>query len=384
MTTDSGELDHHQRQGTMASPSPTITPSIRHSSDTPKANEGKEGGVVIVDWLPGDPENPMNWKFSYRRSISLIVSDIPHEMIVMLLRSILIQLLCGCCSRCNERIRPQVGCCTTWLIPFRAWIWAWAIGMGTLIGGKKFAFLMSFVPYTLFHLGAGLSKNIQTLLVMRLLGGCFGSSVFSVPGGNLADMFTQEERGPFALVVLAVSPLLGPLALELLGDADFLRNGASFFNSQCHPVLLKKRAARLKKVNPNIQYMTKYEGTQSQSPFDLLRLALSRPILLLTHEPIVLALSFYTALVYGTLYGLFAAYPIVFVQHRHFTYGENGLAFLGIGVGILLSIILAGIENKRYIRAVQKHGGHAPPEERLIPSFYSAILLPVSLIWFAW
>jgi hypothetical protein len=105
---------------------------------------------------------------------------------------------------------------------------------------------------------------------------------------------------------------------------------------------------------------------------------------LLTHEPIVLVLSFYTALVYGTLYGLFAAYPIVFVQHRHFTYGQNGLAFLGIGIGILISVVLAGVENKRYMRAVQKHGGHAPPEERLVSSFYSAILLPVSLIWFAW
>ncbi|CAE6429581.1 unnamed protein product, partial [Rhizoctonia solani] len=284
-------------------------------------------------------------------------------------------------------------------------------GLGPLVWGplselygRRFTFFVSFIPYTLFHLGAGLSKNIETLLIMRLLGGCFGSSVFSVPGGSLADMFTREERGPLALIVLAVSPLLGPVCGPIVGgfiaqsDVSWRWNFwvmlifsgvvlvlyTLFVPETCHSVLLKRRVAKLRASNPNTQYMTKYEGTQSQSPIETLRLALSRPILLLTHEPIVLVLSFYTALIYGTLYGMFAAYPIVFVQHRHFTYGQNGLAFLGIGIGIFISVVLAGVENRRYLRAVQKHGGHAPPEERLVSSFYSAILFPISLIWFAW
>jgi hypothetical protein len=105
---------------------------------------------------------------------------------------------------------------------------------------------------------------------------------------------------------------------------------------------------------------------------------------LLTHEPIVLVFSFYTALIYGILYGLFAAFPIVFQRHRHFTAGESGLTFLGIGVGILIAVLVAPLENRRYMRAAQKCGGHAPPEQRLIGACVAAILLPVSLIWFSW
>jgi hypothetical protein len=105
---------------------------------------------------------------------------------------------------------------------------------------------------------------------------------------------------------------------------------------------------------------------------------------LLTCEPIVLVLSLYTALIYGILYGLFASFPIVFQRHRHFKPGESGLAFLGIGVGIVIAILIAPFQNKRYIRAVQKGGGYAPPEQRLIGACFAAILLPVSLIWFAW
>lgn len=106
--------------------------------------------------------------------------------------------------------------------------------------------------------------------------------------------------------------------------------------------------------------------------------------MLLTREPIVLILSMYTALVYGILYGLFAAFPIVFQRHRHFTSGESGLAFLGIGVGIFIALLLAPLENKRYMRAVQKGGGDVPPEQRLVGGCVAAVLLPTSLIWFAW
>ncbi|CAE6432145.1 unnamed protein product [Rhizoctonia solani] len=400
MATSPDKFDSRPGQDTMASPSATITPSIRYSSDLPKEYQGKEGRVVVVDWLPDDPENPMNWKISYRRFISLMIG-----------------LSCFCVafsSSCYTAAVP--GVIRTFgpkldVALLGLSLFVLGFGLGPLVWGplselygRRFTFFVSFIPYTLFHLGAGLAKNIETLLIMRLLGGCFGSSVFSVPGGSLADMFTREERGPLALMVLAVSPLLGPVCGPIVGgfiaqsDVSWRWNFwvmlifsgvvlvlyTVFVPETCHSVLLKRRVTKLRATNTNTQYMTKYEGTQSQSPIETLRLALSRPILLLTHEPIVLVLSFYTALIYGTLYGMFAAYPIVFVQHRHFTYGQNGLAFLGIGIGIFVSVVLAGVENRRYLRAVQKHGGHAPPEERLVSSFYSAILFPISLIWFAW
>jgi hypothetical protein len=105
---------------------------------------------------------------------------------------------------------------------------------------------------------------------------------------------------------------------------------------------------------------------------------------MLTREPIVLILSLYTALVYGILYGLFAAFPIVFQRHKGFTSGESGLAFLGIGTGIVIAVIIAPFENKRYLRVVQKGGGYAPPEQRLVGGCVAAFLMPISLIWFSW
>jgi len=116
----------------------------------------------------------------------------------------------------------------------------------------------------------------------------------------------------------------------------------------------------------------------------LFRVALSRPWILLFKEPIVLITSLYLAIVYGTLYMMFSAFPIVFQENRGWTEGIGGLAFLGVAAGILVGIGLAAHGNKRYIRAMHEHGGIAPPEARLQPAMVGSIALPIGLFWFAW
>lgn len=69
-----------------------------------------------------------------------------------------------------------------------------------------------------------------------------------------------------------------------------------------------------------------------------MRVNLSRPFTFLITEPIVLLLAIYISVVYGTLYALFSAFPIVFETHRGWSAGQGGLAFLGVGAGISLGL----------------------------------------------
>ena len=79
-------------------------------------------------------------------------------------------------------------------------------------------------------------------------------------------------------------------------------------------------------------------------------------------EPIVFLLAIYIAIAYATLYAFFAAFPIVFQQHRHFSEGEGGLAFLGIGVGNIAGLSLAPVQNRLYWRAMDSNDGRTIPE----------------------
>ncbi len=98
----------------------------------------------------------------------------------------------------------------------------------------------------------------------------------------------------------------------------------------------------------------------------------------------------------------FTAFPIVFEQHRGWSgkyyprpclpsltshaVGVSGLAFIGIGVGLVLGNILNPIGNIFYNRAAKLAGpgGRVPPEARLPMVCVGSILLPIGLFWFAW
>ena len=80
-------------------------------------------------------------------------------------------------------------------------------------------------------------------------------------------------------------------------------------------------------------------------------------------EPIVTVLALYVAIVYGTLYALFSAFPIIFQRHRGFSPGQGGLAFLGIGLGMILGTSTVTVQNRLYWRVMEKSPtGRAPPE----------------------
>lgn len=96
-----------------------------------------------------------------------------------------------------------------------------------------------------------------------------------------------------------------------------------------------------------------------------------------------MVLSIYIAIVYGTLYLLFGAYPIVFQQARGWSEGVGALPFLGVAVGMLLATVFIILAAPMYARTAMKYGGIAPPEERLVVAMVGAISVPLGMFWFA-
>ena len=76
------------------------------------------------------------------------------------------------------------------------------------------------------------------------------------------------------------------------------------------PTILRKRAALLSKVTGKV-YRAPMDAKKPLQITALFKTSLSRPWALLFTEPIVLLISIYMAIVYGTLYMLFAAFPYV-------------------------------------------------------------------------
>jgi hypothetical protein len=151
------------------------------------------------------------------------------------------------------------------------------------------------------------------------------------------------------------------------------------------PVLLRRRAAALSKKTGKVYKSSSDVEQGSKSIGSVFKTALTRPWILLLREPIVLLLSIYMAIIYGTLYMLFAAFPIVYQQGRGWSQGIGGLAFIGVAVGMIGAVAYSIWDNKRYNRVIDaSESGIAAPEARLPPAFIGSIAIPVGLFWFAW
>lgn len=85
----------------------------------------------------------------------------------------------------------------------------------------------------------------------------------------------------------------------------------------------------------------------------------------------------------GILYLLFGAFPLVFEEARGFSPGQGGLAFIGVGIGMVIGVGLNIHENSRYVRVMIAQNGVVAPEERLRMCAVGGCLLPFGLAWFA-
>ncbi|KAG8990431.1 hypothetical protein FRB94_013368 [Tulasnella sp. JGI-2019a] len=113
---------------------------------------------------------------------------------------------------------------------------------------------------------------------------------------------------------------------------------------------------------------------------------LGRPFKVLFLEPMLIAITLYMSFVYGCIYLLFEAYPIVYTEGHHLNSGESGLMFLPLFLGGVTGVFLYIFYfNPAYTKMIEEYAPNpVPPEARLIPAFYGGPLLLVSFLWFGW
>ncbi|KAI0976312.1 major facilitator superfamily transporter [Xylaria arbuscula] len=268
--------------------------------------------------------------------------------------------------------------------------------------GRQITFFISYAALTALNAGTAAANSISSIAVLRFLAGAFGSSPLTNSGGVIADMFDAKERG-FAGALFAMAPFLGPaigpIAGGFLGQAAGWRwveglmaafTGvlwiavALYVPETYAPVLLRKRAIALGKITGH-SYISKLEvGRPKKTTAQTFTVAFVRPWVLLFREPIVTLLSLYLAVIYGTLYLMFAAFPIIFDEMRNWSEGISGLAFLGIAVGTVIAVGCFGFDQVRYRKICEANGGAPVPEARLPLALVGSVLLPIGLFIFAW
>lgn len=367
--------------------------------DHPYPGSGTDHDPFVVSWIPDDVRNPMRFTMARKLTITITVS------MATLVVAVASSAYSGSIQQVIDYFHIDNEVATLGLSLF---VLGFALGplfwapLSEFIG-RQLPFFVSFGAMAVLLAGCTGAQSIEALLVLRFFAGAFGSAPLTNSGGVISDMFPAEQRG-LALSLFAAAPFLGPAIGPIIGGFLGMNAGwrwvegflAAFAGllwllmtllvpETYAPVLLRRRAERLSHLTGKV-YRTKldveHEGGRSLKR--MFGTALLRPWVLLIREPIVLALSVYIAIVYGALFMMFGAFPIVYQEVRGWNQGVGGLAFLGIMVGMIVAVAYTIPDNARYISVLRRHGGFAPPESRLPPVILASVCIPVGLFWFAW
>lgn len=377
-----------------------LTPAVLAHS---YAGSGTATDPFVCVFVPVDDGNPNNWSSWRKWTITMAAAG--TVFVVSFCSSDYTAAMPGLMAEFGvSQITATLGL-ALFLIGYILGPLVW--GPLSEVYGRRSLMIGTLGCLTAFNAGAAGAGNMTALLVCRFVGSIFGSSPMTNAGGTIADLFPAAERG-VPVAIFAAGPFLGPVLGPIVGgftaeyagwrwvlwamtlvSALFWVVGTLLIPETYAPYILARRAEALEKETGKVFRTPLQLAGPRPTAAQAVRTAASRPWVLLC-EPIVAIMSIYMAIVYGTLYMMFGAFPLVYQQARGWSPGEGGLAFLGLLVGIAGAIgLILPYDKYCYAKAKAEappgHGGMgAPPEARLPPGIVGSVLLPIGLFWFAW
>jgi multidrug resistance protein len=364
------------------------TAHTRHNYNDTDIEKAKET-IEFVTFTIGDPEHPHNWSRAYRWYITLVASAL--VVCIAYGSSIVTGGLGLIEDKYHVSLEVAILTCSIMVCGFAVGPLLWS-PLSEIIGRRP-VYIISLALYVIFNIPCALAPNIGCLLACRFLCGVFSSSGLSLAGGTIADVWNIEERG-MAIAFFAAAPYCGPVIGPIVTgwinvgsgrlDLFFWTNMAfvgvimiliGLVPETYAPVILKRRAAKLRKETGNPNIMTEQE--QNKLSFrEIARTSLIRPITMIMTEPVLDLMCMYIVLIYSMLYAFFFAYPVIFPELYGFNDGQIGLMFIPILIGAGFALMVTPYIEKRFRIVCQTR--EPTPEDRLVAALVGAPFIPIA------
>ena len=376
-----------------------ISGTVKASDQTEKQNPE----AAVVTWYgTDDKENPRNWSSGKKAWIMVVISL--YTFVVYCTASIITPTVESVMQR--YRISAEVAA-----LGLSLYVFGYAIGpmiwsplSEVRFVGRNPPYLYSFIVFFAISIGLALVDNFPCIVVLRFLQGFFGSPALATGGASIEDVYDMYSA-PYGYVwwVMAMycGPALGPL-LAGYAMADDWRWALWEVVLMSIPILallpllpetsptkiILHRARRLRKATGNNAYLAPSELKPLNFGSTLIQ-ALIKPIEISVKDPAIAFTVVYCAIVYGTYYSFFEAFPLVYLDVYRMSLGGMGLVFTTLVIGCLVGLI-AYVLYLRHIfipRAKHQHqlgGSPVPQEQWLRPGLVGVWGVSAGLLLFAW
>ncbi|KAE8137645.1 major facilitator superfamily domain-containing protein [Aspergillus pseudotamarii] len=342
---------------------------------------------------PDDPSIPFNWSIRKRVYISILLGLL--TMVVAMASSIFTSAIPTVIMMYNiDREVATLGV-SLYVLGFATGPLCWA--PFSELKGRKLPLVTSTFGFTIFCFATAVSKDLQSLIILRYFTGFFGAGPLTLSGAVYADIFPPYQRG-IAMVGFCLMVFIGPLTAPFIGGFTVMNQSLGWrwtayipgilggvifvlllttMRETYAPVLLGWKADRLRREQGDWSIHAKHE----EICLDLRTIIadyVSLPLKMLALDPIVLCMSVFASFVYGLLYLFLTAYPIIFQQIHGMNPGVGGLPYIGIVVGQLFGALGVFAMQPWVLRQMERNGGIIMPEWRLPIAIPGAVAPTIS------
>lgn len=356
----------------------------------PDAGPELDPEIEFVTFVTNDPQNPHNWplwlRWVYTILLSILVIAVAYGS------ACITGGLFTVSDKFHVSQEVSILTCSLMVIGFSLGPLIWS-PVSDLFG-RRVAYFVSLGLYVIFNIPCALAPNIGCLLVCRFLCGVWSSSGLCLVGGSIADMFPPETRGR-AIAFFAYAPYCGPVfgplvngfisvsthRMDLIFWVNMAFAGVMWLVVACipetfAPVILKRRAAKLRRETGNPKIMTEQEA-QGLSVGEMVNACVLRPLYLAVTEPVLDLMCFYVCLIYSLLYAFFFAYPVIFGELYGYKDNLIGLMLIPILIGASVALATTSFCETQYLKITKRR--NPTPEDRLLGAMIGAPFAAIAL-----
>ena len=346
--------------------------------------------IEFVTFVTGDKENPHNWPGWVRWGYTIVLSAL---VVCAAYGSACITGGLGTVQKkYHVGLEAAILTCSLMVIGFSLGPLIWSPVSD--LYGRRVAYFLSMGLYVIFNIPCALAPNLGGLLVCRFLCGVFAAAPLCLVGGSIADMFPASTRGK-AIAVFAWAPYAGPVIGPLVNgfisvstgrmDLIFWVNMAfagamwlivALIPETYAPVILQRRAVRLRQETGNPKIMTEQEA-QGITLNEMMKACVVRPLVFAVTEPVLVATCFYVCLIYSLLYAFFFAFPVVFGELYGYKDNLVGLMLIPILIGATFALGFTTWCESRYLVLISQR--RPTPEDRLLGAKIGAPFAAIGL-----
>jgi DHA1 family multidrug resistance protein-like MFS transporter len=357
----------------------------------------------IVTWYDNDDkDNPRNWSSGKKAWVLLVVSL--YTFVVYCAASIITPTVENVMQRYHISTEVATLGLSLYVFGYAVGPMIWSPLSEVHFIGRNPTYLYSFVIFFTISIVLAVVDNFPCIVVLRFLQGFFGSPALATGGASIEDIYDMYSA-PYGYVWWVMAMYCGPALGPLLAGYATVNNWRWALwevvlmslpilvllpllpETQSTKIILN-RARRLRRITGNKAYVASSELQPLNFGKTLLQ-ALIKPIEISIKDPAITFTVIYCAIVYGTYYSFFEAFPLVYLGIYRMSLGSMGLVFTTNAIGCLVGLMAYVLYLKYLFIPKAKHqhqlrGVPVPQEQWLRPGLVGVWGVSLGLLMFAW